>query len=109
MSHMVLKNIVDEISKSPFIAIIADSKTDISGEEQFSLCVCCVSPGSLEIKEFFVGMYNPPDSAVIVLMAWPICRVSGMVYRNTSLKNFLKAVLYIFQTMLLISLYKKLQ
>ncbi|KAJ8881895.1 hypothetical protein PR048_018381 [Dryococelus australis] len=57
MSHMVLKNIVGEISKSPFIGIIADSITDISGEEQFYLCVICVSPDSIQIKEFLVGMY----------------------------------------------------
>ncbi|KAJ8895789.1 hypothetical protein PR048_001127 [Dryococelus australis] len=84
MSHIVLKNTVDEISNSSFICIIADSTTNISGEEQFSF-------------------------EVIVLMVRPIHQVSGMVYRNTSLKNFLNAVLYIVQTMLLISLCKELQ
>ncbi|CAN7978567.1 unnamed protein product [Ixodes persulcatus] len=44
LAHMVQRDIVDEIKRSPFYAIMADSTTDMSGLEQFTLCVRCVDP-----------------------------------------------------------------
>ncbi|KAG0419191.1 hypothetical protein HPB47_004308 [Ixodes persulcatus] len=69
LAHMVQRDIVDEIKRSPFYAIMADSTTDMSGLEQFTLCVRCVDPSSLVIKELFTGLYNPPDSTAATLAA----------------------------------------
>ncbi|KAG0426357.1 hypothetical protein HPB47_026527 [Ixodes persulcatus] len=60
LAHMVQRDIVDEIKRSPFYAIMADSTTDMSGLEQFTLCVRC---------ELFPGLYNPPDSTAATLAA----------------------------------------
>jgi len=43
------------------MAIMADGTTDISGQEQFSICFRFLNTISLNINEFFVGMYNPPS------------------------------------------------
>lgn len=69
LAHMVQRDIVDEIKRSPFYAIMADSTTDMSGLEQFTLCVRSVDPSSLVVKELFTGLYNPPDSTAATLAA----------------------------------------
>ncbi|KAJ8895794.1 hypothetical protein PR048_001132 [Dryococelus australis] len=42
--------------------MIVDSTTDVHGMEHFSLCLRFVHPGSLEVNEVLVGLYNPVDS-----------------------------------------------
>ncbi|KAK3923608.1 Zinc finger MYM-type protein 1 [Frankliniella fusca] len=39
MSHMVLRELISVIKEAPFYSLIADGTTDITGEEQFSVCV----------------------------------------------------------------------
>lgn len=62
MTHFVLRKIKDNIGKSPFLAIMADGTTDVSGQEQFSVCFRFVDLVSFKINEVFVGMYNPPST-----------------------------------------------
>ncbi|CAN7997725.1 unnamed protein product [Ixodes pacificus] len=69
LAYMVQRDIVDKLKRYPFYVIIADSTTDMSGLEQFTLCVQCVDPSSLVIKELFTGLYNPPDSTAVTLAA----------------------------------------
>jgi len=61
MAHFVLRKIKNSVLKSPFMAIMADGTTDISGQEQFSICFRFLNTISLNINEIFVGMYNPPS------------------------------------------------
>ena len=98
MSHKVMRMIIENIKKSFFFSIMADGTTDITGNEQFSICVRIVDSVNFEIKELFLGLYNPPDSKaetlhktlndvlirlnlkkktleVIVLMGLPRCQV----------------------------------
>lgn len=69
MAHFILRKIKDYICKSPFMAIMADGTTDVSGEEQFSICFRYVEPISLKINEVFVGMYNPPSADAATLFS----------------------------------------
>ncbi|KAL4149855.1 hypothetical protein QTP88_003706 [Uroleucon formosanum] len=61
MAHFVLRKIKNSVLKSPFMAIMADGTTDISGQEQFSICFRFLNTISLNINEIIVGMYNPPS------------------------------------------------
>ncbi|KAJ8895481.1 hypothetical protein PR048_000814 [Dryococelus australis] len=61
MTHNVLREIVKEV-KTSYFGVIADSTTDVHGMEQFSLCLRFVHPGSLEVDEVFVGLYNSVES-----------------------------------------------
>lgn len=61
MAHIVQKSIVDDLQKSDFLSVIADGTTDISGTEQFSICIRCVD-SMLVPQEYFLGLYEPPDS-----------------------------------------------
>lgn len=61
--------IKDYICKSPFIAIMADGTTDVSGKEQFSTCFRFVEPISLKMNEVFVGMYNPLSADAATLFS----------------------------------------
>lgn len=69
MAHSVLRGIVNEIKLSPFFSVIADGTTDISGMEQFSLCIRFVHPKLFTIHEKFIGMYNPENSKGCTLAA----------------------------------------
>ncbi|CAN7993334.1 unnamed protein product [Ixodes hexagonus] len=69
MAHSVQRMLVDKITQSPFYAIMADSTTDTSGQEQFSVCVRYVSPDTLDVHEAFLGMYNPPDTKAATLFS----------------------------------------
>lgn len=68
-AHMVQRDIVDEIKRSPFYAIIGDSTTDVAGIDQFALCVRCVDTQLLSVIEHFTGLYNPPESTAATLAA----------------------------------------
>ncbi|KAG0438270.1 hypothetical protein HPB47_017076 [Ixodes persulcatus] len=48
---------------------MADSTTDPSSQEQFSVCVRYVSPDTLDVHEAFLGMYNPPDTKAATLFS----------------------------------------
>ncbi|KAL4096970.1 hypothetical protein QTP88_021828 [Uroleucon formosanum] len=61
MAHFVSRKIKNSVLKSPFMAIMVDGTTDISGQEQFSICFRLLNKISLNINEIFVGMYNPPS------------------------------------------------
>ncbi|KAL4083933.1 hypothetical protein QTP88_029249 [Uroleucon formosanum] len=61
MAHFVLRKIKNSVLKCPFMAIMVDGTTDISGQEQFSICFRFLNIISLNINEIFVGMYNPPS------------------------------------------------
>jgi hypothetical protein len=60
MAHAVLRMIVADISASEYIGLVADGTTDISGKEQFAICIQYVHENAIKSK--FIGMYNSPDS-----------------------------------------------
>lgn len=39
MAHKIQRKILTQIQRSPFYSVIAEETTDISGKEQFSVCV----------------------------------------------------------------------
>lgn len=66
MAHSVQRMLIDRITQAPFYAIMADSTTDTSGQEQFSVCIRYVSPDTLDVHEAFLGMCNPHQSGNII-------------------------------------------
>jgi hypothetical protein len=59
--HEILRKIVCDVSLCSFIGLICDSTTDVSGSEQLSTIVRYCTP-ELEVREHFLGFYEPPDS-----------------------------------------------
>ena len=57
MAHEALRTLVREIQESAFFALMADGTTDISGDEQLSICFRYVNKISFEVHEVFVGLY----------------------------------------------------
>ncbi|KAG8187178.1 hypothetical protein JTE90_020050 [Oedothorax gibbosus] len=51
MAHSIQRDLLKEIRRSPFFGLIADATTDASGKEQLSLCIRCVEPQKLTVKE----------------------------------------------------------
>ncbi len=66
MAHSVQRNLLKSIHEAPFFSIIADGTTDLSGMEQFSVCIRYTNK-QLEPQEVFLGMYNAPDSTAMTL------------------------------------------
>ncbi|XP_025206906.1 zinc finger MYM-type protein 1-like [Melanaphis sacchari] len=64
MSLNVQRELVKSIKTSEYFSIIADSTTDISSAEQFSLCIRYVD-SNFEVHELFTGLYNTPDSKAL--------------------------------------------
>jgi len=64
MSLNLQRELVQSIKKSEYFSIIADSTTDISSTEQFSLCIRYVD-SNFEVHEVFTGLYNTPDSKAL--------------------------------------------
>ncbi|XP_022168292.1 zinc finger MYM-type protein 1-like [Myzus persicae] len=64
MSLNLQRELVQSITKSEYFSIIADSTTDISSTEQFSLCIRYVD-SNFEVHEVFTGLYNTPDSKAL--------------------------------------------
>ena len=57
MSQHVLRQLVDDITKSQFFAIMCDEYTDLSNKEQLSFCVRWVDQ-QLKVHEDFIGFYE---------------------------------------------------
>jgi len=57
MSHNVLRQLLDEVQKSPFYSLIVDETTDASTKEQVSICLRYLSC-DLEPLEAFIGLYE---------------------------------------------------
>ncbi|ODM91079.1 Zinc finger MYM-type protein 1 [Orchesella cincta] len=57
VAHSVLRSILPIIQSAKFFSVIVDETTDISVQEQVSLSVRVVSD-SLEVREYFLGLYN---------------------------------------------------
>ena len=56
MAHRVLRNILEDIHKSPFVAVMVDETTDKSNKEQLTLVIRWVSK-ELIVSEEFLGLY----------------------------------------------------
>lgn len=67
MSHMLHRDLLKEIKTSPFFAVVADGTTDLTGKEQFCLCVRYVSAATLQVREAFMDITNPPDGTAKAL------------------------------------------
>ena len=61
MAHAVQRQILEEVKDSEFVGVVADGTTDITGDEQFSVCIQHSSK-SFKVENCFLGMYNSPDS-----------------------------------------------
>lgn len=64
MSLRVQRELIKSIKQSTYFSIIADSTTDISATEQFSLSIRYVD-SKFEIHEIFTSLYNTPDSKAL--------------------------------------------
>ena len=61
ISKQVVSQLISDIKKSPFYAIIADEYTDISNKEQLSLYIRWVNSGTFEVFGDFIGFYQIQD------------------------------------------------
>lgn len=69
LSHTVLRTVVAEINdQSQQFAIMVDGTQDSSGVEQESICIRHVD-SDLNVREQFVGLYQPPDTTAMSLAA----------------------------------------
>lgn len=57
MAHRVLRNILEDIHKSPFLAVMVDETTDKSNKEQLTLVIRWVSKDFV-VSEEFLGLYS---------------------------------------------------
>ena len=57
MAHRVLREILDNVSKSPFLAVMEDETTDQSNIEQLTLVIRCVDDDFC-VSEEFLGLYS---------------------------------------------------
>jgi len=57
MAHRVLRQILEEIHSSPFLAVMVDETTDKSNMEQLTLVVRWISD-DFEVSEEFLGLYS---------------------------------------------------
>ena len=55
MAHRVLREILDDVSKSPFLAVMVDETTDQSNIEQLTLVIRCVDDDFC-VSEEFLGL-----------------------------------------------------
>lgn len=60
-AHKIQASIAREASQSRFVGLTADGTTDISGMEQFALCIQYVN-ANLEPRNEFLGFYQPPNN-----------------------------------------------
>ena len=70
-SHYILRELVSDIQKNTYFAVIADGTQDVSGQEQESICLRHVD-SDLYVHEDFVGLYEIPGTTSDVL--------AGMVF-----------------------------
>ena len=67
MAHQVQRELVSEIKRSPFFALMADGTTDLSGDEQFSCAIRHVDTNTLTIRESCLGLVCAPDGTASTL------------------------------------------
>jgi len=68
MSHSVQRNLQTNIHEALFFSVIADGTTNISGVQQFAVCIGPrFTNKNFESAEVFLGMYNAPDSTTMTL------------------------------------------
>lgn len=56
MAHEVQKVLVQKVKSSPWYSVIVDGTTDVSSDEQISMCARFTAPDSLHPEELFLGM-----------------------------------------------------
>ena len=61
IAHQIQREIIQDASASAFVGITADGTTDVSGKEQFALCLQYLNK-DLVTTVSFLGFYNPPDT-----------------------------------------------
>lgn len=69
LAHDVQRQIVVDVTKSPYIGLVADGTTDTDGKEQFSIVVRYLSTDDFGVHDAFLGMYNPTNSTADALTA----------------------------------------
>lgn len=84
MSLTVQYELIKSIKQSTYFSIIADSTTDISATEQFSLCIRYVD-SKFEIHEIFTGLYNTPNDKALTFF-----NTIKYILIRFSLTNYLK-------------------
>ena len=57
LAHTVLRQLIKEVAKAEVYAIIVDETTDVSRQEQVSVCVRYVKE-NLSVEELFLGLYS---------------------------------------------------
>lgn len=93
MGLSVLRNIVAELQRAPFLTIMADETTDTSNREQVTLFLRWVT-GTLDVNEEFLGLYHVDSiAAASVALAitdlfqrygLPIGKLRGQCYDGAS-------------------------
>lgn len=61
VAHCVQRRLIADVKVAGYFSIMCDGTTDVDGREQFSFNVRFV-PSDLIPREYFVGMYQCPDS-----------------------------------------------
>ena len=61
MALEVWREVMNEVKQSDFVGFVADGTTDVSGMEQFTVCLQYTNVNMESVNEF-VGLYNSPDS-----------------------------------------------
>ena len=67
MASNVIRDLVADI-RGGFFAIIADEYTDVSNNEQLTICICWIDK-SLEVHEDFLGFFNIPDTGAETIVS----------------------------------------
>ena len=62
LNHSLLRKLIADIKDAKYFSIIGDETTDISTQEQFSICLRFVHD-SLEIDEYFLGLYSTDNTS----------------------------------------------
>lgn len=64
LAHNLQRSLISDIKTSEFVGLIADGTTDVSGHEQFTICLrtADITHGSVDIRETYIGMFDAPDS-----------------------------------------------
>ena len=55
------EKIMEKASASAFLGVVADGTTDISGDEQLSICLQYLTE-NLDVESAFLGFFNAPSS-----------------------------------------------
>ena len=93
MAHMVIRGVLDDLSSSPFLAIMVDETTDKSNQEQLTLVIRWVGK-DLSVSEEFLGLYaldktDAESIATVMLDALvrfqvPLAKIRGQCYDGCS-------------------------